>query len=197
MKKKYSSGMTGAAFLLFELKQVSKLKLQGLTNDEIKRRVFDENLFQYKRVTSLKRVYPFIIRRCEALPEVLLEMLQTETLNNAKLINLLAIMEEDQLFKDFMIERVGEKYKSSDLLFGKADVNQYFSEKIEQKTNVMNFKESTLVRLRQTFLKVLVEAGILSEIKSGELLHVVMTEEIKKSFQTFGYSYFVDILEGK
>ncbi len=59
---------------MFELKQASKLKLQGLTNDEIKRRVFDETLFQYKRVTSLKRVCPFIVRRCETINCMLPDM---------------------------------------------------------------------------------------------------------------------------
>ncbi len=38
MDLEYSSSLNGASFLLFELKQVVKLKQQGLAKDEIRKK---------------------------------------------------------------------------------------------------------------------------------------------------------------
>ena len=196
MNKGYSVRMTGAGFLLHELKVVSKLKLSGVSLNNIKARVFHNNLFQYNKIASIQKVYPFIIRRCEVLPNELLELLQTETVKNIKMLNLLSIMEDDMLFKDFMIETVGVCYKNNDLLFGKVNVNRYFCDKAEQNETVAAFKDSTMNKLRQLYLKILVESELLSGIKNGELRRVFLDNYLKDKLIDLGYVYYVNILEG-
>lgn len=197
MLNDYKARMTGAGFHLMEMKKVAQLKSNKVSNEDIKSAIYDENIFQYKKVASIVKIAPFIIRRCDSIKENLLDSVLNETITNAKLINLLAIMEEDVLFKDFMIEIVGYSYKTSDLLFGKIDVNRFFNNKIEQGTNVANFSESTLNKLRQVYLKILADAGLLSNIRNGELQRVFIDEHIRAQLTTNGYEYYINLLEGK
>ena len=196
MNNEYSARMTGAGFLLYEIKAIAKLIIENATEEDIERKVYDDNLFQYNKPASIKRIFPLVRERCKVLPIKLLQLLVYETVANAKLINLLSIMEEDKLFKDFMVESVGECYRDNDLLYGKVDVNRYFNVKSEQDSKVAGFKDSTRNKLRQVFLKILVEAGILSKIKDGELIPVSMDVYLKERLSELGYGYFINLLEG-
>ena len=46
-KLPYSASLTGEPFLLAEIKEVAKMKLQGLDEKEIRKRILTENRFLY------------------------------------------------------------------------------------------------------------------------------------------------------
>jgi hypothetical protein len=43
----YSASLTGEAFLFYEIKQIARLKLSGLSNEVMIEEVKTKNLFQY------------------------------------------------------------------------------------------------------------------------------------------------------
>ena len=63
MELEYSSSLNGASFLLFELKQVIKLKQQGLAKDEIRKKIKEENLFQFNNQGRINRALPSVMKR--------------------------------------------------------------------------------------------------------------------------------------
>ncbi|MGQ4666668.1 DUF1819 family protein [Metabacillus halosaccharovorans] len=187
----YSSSLTGASFLLYELKQVIGLKVQGLSDKEIKQRVTEENLFQYKYESSIKRSLPSVLRRVNALDETLFQMVLEEPLETGKIINLYAIMKTDRLFFEFMDEVIREKYESHNLLIETKDLNLYFTVKAEQDNKVAGFTEKTVAKLKQVFYKVLFESGILKDKKTGELSRILMDEDLKEYIIRIGDGQFV------
>nr|WP_259548279.1 DUF1819 family protein [Heyndrickxia oleronia] len=187
----YSSSLTGASFLLYELKQVIGLKVQGLNDKEIKQRVTEENLFQYKYESSIKRSLPSVLRRVNALDETLFQMVLEEPLETGKIINLYAIMKTDRLFFEFMDEVIREKYESHNLLIETKDLNIYFTVKAEQDNKVAGFTEKTVAKLKQVFYKVLFESGILKDKKTGELSRILMDEDLKEYINRIGDGKFV------
>ena len=100
----YSANLTGASFLFYELKQVLKLKKSGLSDQEIRVKVINENLFDCKGITSLKRTVPTVIKRANTLDEPLQEWVLIGPLEVGKIINLYTIMKTDKLFFEFMNE---------------------------------------------------------------------------------------------
>ena len=94
---KYSANLTGAAFMFFEFKKVVLLKEQ-FTDKEIRKKIIDDNIFQYQKISSLKRGIPTIIRRANVLDGALREMVIEDTLYTGKTINLYTIMKTDRLF---------------------------------------------------------------------------------------------------
>ncbi|ETT45416.1 hypothetical protein BSK66_10150 [Paenibacillus odorifer] len=175
----YSVTITGASFLFYELKQVIGLKLQGLKESEIKEKVSTENLFQYQAKSSIKRSLPSVLRRVNELDKTLCQMVVEHSLNSGKIINLYAIMKTDRLFFEFMSEVIQEKFQSNNYLLERKDLNLYITSKAEQNALVAAWTEQTITRLKQVYVKVLHDSGLLKDKESGELSRPMIDEQLK------------------
>jgi hypothetical protein len=182
----YSATLTGASFLFYELKQVILLKEQGLDDSEIKEKVLTQNLFQYNVNSSLKRSLPSVLRRVNILDETLRKLVLEESLESGKIINLYAIMKTDRLFFEFMNEVIRDKLESNDYLFEKKDLNLYFVSKAEQDATVAGWTEKTVNKLKQVYIKLLFESGILKDKKTGELNRLLMDDNLRSHLNHIG-----------
>jgi Putative inner membrane protein (DUF1819) len=182
----YSATLTGASFLFLELKQVLKLKREGISDKEIKKKVIDENVFEYQITSSLKRIVPSVMRRANALDEELQQLVLNSPLEVGKIINLYAIMKTDKLFFEFMNEVVREKLDTNNYLLEKKDLNVFFTAKAEQDEKMAKWSELTLNKLKQVYIKILFEVGLLRDKKSGELSRVFIDFDIKDHLLRIG-----------
>lgn len=190
----YSTSLTGASFLLFEMKQVLKLKEEGFTDKEIRSQVFDENYFQYKVQNSAKRSLPSVLRRANVLDDTLRKMAIEEPLEVAKMINFYAIMKTDRLFFEFMDEVIREKLQANDYLLEKKDINTYFTYKAEQDEKVAGWSEQTVDKLKQVFIKILYETGIVKDKDSGELNRLLIDDRVKSHLLYIGEHQYVRVM---
>lgn len=193
LEKKYSANLTGAWFLFYEIKQVVELINKGLSEKEIKSKVVDENLFQHKRISSVTRALPTVYRRANLLDADLRKILLEDSIDNGKLVNLYVIMEEDLLFKEFMIDIIGEKYGTNNLFLERKDINEFFTQKREQNQEFSKFKEGTINKLRQVYLKILIDAGILTDLKNGELNRILIDPYLRDILIKNDGEYFIEI----
>jgi hypothetical protein len=196
MDVNYSSVLTGASFMQYEFKQVAMLKAQGLSDKEIRQKVIKENVFQYEKISSLKRGLPSILRRTNALDETLRNFVLQGTIEIGKTINLYAIMKTDRLFFEFMDEVIREKLDLHDYTFEKKDLNTYFTVKSEQSSTVAKWTESTLNKLKQVYRRILLEAGLLRDKKSSELNRLVIDDQIKSHLLQIGDAKYVRAMGG-
>ena len=192
---KYSANLTGAAFMFFEFKQVVLLKKQ-FTDKEIRKKVIDENIFQYEKVSSLKRGIPTIIRRVNVLDESLREMVSGDTLDIGKTINLYSIMKTDRLFYEFMVVVIKPHFDMNDYVLERKELNMYFTEKAEQVPEISSWSELTIGKLKQVYMKILLESGILANLKSGELNRLLINEQVKEHLRHSGDSSYIEAIGG-
>lgn len=190
----YSSVLTGAGFMLYEVKQVAHLINQGLTEKEIRVKVLEENIFQYEKMSSIRRALPYIIKRVELLDDELRTVLIEGSLENAKTINLYAILKFDQLFFEFMQEVIYDKFQKNDYILEKKDVNAFFTEKMEQNDFIASWSETTIGKLKQVFKKILLETGILKDLKSGELNRIIIDDQLKVHLTQIGDAVYVKVM---
>ena len=190
-RSRYSCSLAGASFLFFELKQVLYLKERGLQEAEIRDKVRSENLFQYKVISSLKPSLPSVLRRADALDDTLRHMALEKPSETGKIINLYAIMKTDRLFFEFMNEVVREKLEHNDYHLERKDVNVFITSKEEQDETVAAWTEKTVDRLKQAYIKVLFDAGIVRDRKTGELSRILMDEELKRHLVGIGDKTYV------
>lgn len=191
----YSANLTGAWFLFYEIKQVVVLMNEGIDDKEIRKKVIEENLFQHKTKSSLLRALPSVLRRAKLLGEDLRNLIIEDTLSNAKLINLYAIMRDDLLFTEFLKGVVKEKYASNNLMIEKKDINSFFTHKAEQNEKVASFSTGTINKLRQVYLKILTEAGVMKDIKSGELNRIYFDPLLKELLKKNNGEDFINIFQ--
>ncbi|MFS8630622.1 MAG: DUF1819 family protein, partial [Bacillales bacterium] len=71
MLKKYSGGFTAEHLYRNEMKIIVHLQLQGLSKEEIKKKVFEENLLHCRSEAAIKDLFPRVYRRAEVLDQQL------------------------------------------------------------------------------------------------------------------------------
>lgn len=178
MEVKYAT-YTGDQFLFFELKEILKLKKQGLDDKQIREKVKLENLFQYTSLSSVARVLPPVIKRANLLDDRLIDMVLEEDSETGKIINLYAMMKSNRLFFEFMDEVIREKYKYGQLYIEKKDINEFFDRKIEQSEEIASWSESSIKKMKQVTMKSLHECGIVENIKTGDMRRINISQNLK------------------
>ena len=178
--KKYSAKLTGESFLLYEFKIVAKLKKEGFSDKEIRKRVLEENLFQYKFKSSISRRLTPLIQRINLLDDNLINRLIEDPLGDGIIINLYAIMKNDLMFFEFMNEVMKNKLNENNEILERKDINIFIETKIEQNNDVAEWSEATISKIKQVIRKILIEAGIIEDIKNGKIHKVKMSNWLKQ-----------------
>ena len=193
--KVYSTSLTGAGFRFYEFKLIVNLIEEGLTDDEIRKKVFEENLFQQK-ASSTTRSFPYILKRARVLDDQLRQYVLEESNQMAKQINFYAIMKTDLLFYEFMNEVIKNKLQNNDLIYEKKDINIFFNEKSDDNEKLANWSESTLKRLKSSYNRLLLEMGYLSKLSSTDLIPVQIDDLLRDYLVKIGDKKYVEVMEG-
>lgn len=187
----YSSSLNGASYLLFELKQVVKLQQKGISTQEIRRKVVDDNMFQFENKGRITRTLPSVMRRAKVIDSTLASLMVEGSIEMSKVINLYAIMKTDLLFYEFMDEVISEKFQNNDYLIEKKDINLFFTTKSEQSDKVASWSDINIEKLKRAFMQVLFESGMLKDRRGKELNRLIIDEQIKNHLTHIGDARYV------
>jgi len=182
----YSASLTSDTFLYYELKQVLKLKTQGLTDPEIRDMVVTENIFQYKSRKSAGRIVSSIFRRVNVLDDYLINLVLNGSLEVGKAVNLYAIMKTSRIFFEFMNEIVRVNLENGDDIIEKKDINLFFTAKAEQSDIVAQWSGTTVGKLRQVMLKILAQMGIIEDVKDCRIIRLLIAPELAEHLVRIG-----------
>jgi hypothetical protein len=114
------------------------------------------------------------------------EAIATQPSDVAKQICLYAMMKQYRLIWDFMITVIGEKYRLSDITFGKIDLNSYFLRLQEQDDWVATWSDSTVTKLKQVIAKMLVENEYIDSMKAIKLNPVWLQPVLENAIRENG-----------
>lgn len=181
---KGSGQLTREQFLFYEMRTTAKLMVEGLDDGEVVKRIVDDNLFQYPTEKSLASISKACIARLYALGDRdLITAITTQPMDTAKQICLYAMMKMYRLVWDFMLTVIGEKYRLQEFSFGKKDINIFFMQIQEQDDFVSAWSDSTVKKIRQVLIKILVENGYLDHIKSEHLNPVLLSSVMENGIR--------------
>ena len=170
----YKASLTRRQFLFHEMRVTARLMALGLSDQEIVKQIMNDNLFQYPTEKSIRDLSAVCIQRLRALDESLVHAVAESSSEVAKQICLYAMMKQSRLVLDFMVGVIGEKFRQHDLSFGKIDINSFFFRLQEQDSVVATWSDSTISKLKQVLLNILVETGYLESTKSTKLNSVLI-----------------------
>lgn len=188
----YNGSLTREQFMFREMRIVAQLYKKGLDEFEIVRRIKSENLFQYPTEREIKGKCRVALRRLSYISksETLVDLLAEGTITEAKQAALVAMMCDSRLLTEFMIEIVGEKYRSWDMSLTQKDVHLFFAQLCEKDEGVAEWSLSTVRKIKSVLMNVLRENGYLEESKSERLLPVMISEEFASALNTLGLQEF-------
>ena len=141
----YSGSLTREQFLFYETRVVARLIDQGKTRESILQQVQAENLFQFPTERMISSICNTCIRRLANLDSSeLVQIMSTGAQEEAKLVNLYAMMRDNRIVWDFMTSVIGEKYRTRDEELAQSDINLFFLHLQEQNDQVAAWSDSTV-----------------------------------------------------
>ncbi|MDP3058466.1 MAG: DUF1819 family protein [bacterium] len=160
-QKKYSAGMVKLSFWFYEFRKMIQLLNSGMLMDEIKILNSKENIFLAPTEARSVQIFNTVSTRVKALDPEFYKLFEESDISNQKLIALIAVMESDKLFFDFMYEVFRGK-----LIIGldeitDSDISIFFKDKQLQNERVAKWTDYTLKRLGACYKTILMEAGVL------------------------------------
>jgi uncharacterized protein YaaR (DUF327 family) len=180
----YNGSLTAEQFLFYEMRIVAKMYLEGKTFEEIIQIVKKDNLFQYPTEREVSRLARASCKRLVALgSKKLIEQIANEPNNIAKQINLYAMMRYNRLIWEFMINIIGEKYRTQDFSFSRQTLNVFFTRLQEENDNVASWSDKTIAKIKQVLVKSLVETEFLDSNKAKTLNRILLSEELEKGIR--------------
>ncbi len=170
MRKQYTSTLKSVPYFYIEFKTVAKLKLQGLTDLEIKNNAVKENLFMVKTDTRRREIIARILERIELLDDYLIDKVVNGIIETSKQIVLYTILKTDLLFFEFMNEVFREKMILNEKYIADKDFSIFFTIKMEQSEQLAEWKDYTFYKLKQVYKRILREAGLIKREKKDLLI---------------------------
>ncbi len=159
----YSASSVKYLLWFVEMRETIKL-LQNHSMEEVRQIVLEQNIYQQKSQDRIVNEFGCIKRRIEALPEELTTFMLRTDINTAKIIALIGAMAADRMFFELMYEVYREKLRLGEEEFKDSDLNIFFSTKATQDKTVASWTEATVKKLKGTYAKFLIEAGILRKV---------------------------------
>ncbi len=195
VNSKYNGSLTREQFLFYEMRITARLLNDGSTDEEAINKIIADNLFQYPTERQIKNLARACINRLNSLgDESLVSAIATQSSEVAKQICLYSMMKYNRLVWDFMITVIGDKFKQKNLSFSKIDVNAFFMRLQEQDDNVSTWAESTVKKIKQVLVRILVENNYLDNTKSDHLnpvlIYSILENSIRNNNDTAALSAF-------
>ena len=160
----YSAGLMSQSFWFLEFKKAVRLRQEGLSYDEIKKKCVEENLFGAAKEYRALRMAGYIITRLKAMDDKLVELFCSSDLATQKLINLITILRTDLLFFEFAYEVYREKVILGVECMEDVDVNVFFTRKETQSELIAGWKDTTKRKLRNIYMNFMTDANLLTVI---------------------------------
>ena len=194
---KYSAGMMSVPYLFAETRKTAQLFVDGISSEDAKCAVLQRNLYQMQSAYRAERYFNAIFRRLRALPECLLLEIAQGDVAQAKLLLVIAIMRTDLLFFEFMREVFRLALNMGSSVFETKDINLFFDQKAIQSDIVAGWNETTIRHLKQSFIRVLLESGLIDSIKEPRrIIHGYLSGPVLNQLKDAGLTAYLACVLG-
>lgn len=193
----YSAGMVSQVFAFVETRKTADLYNKGLSKDEAWEKIAAENLYQLKNPTRLRRTFNYISNRLESLPDEVVHQLPVLDTDSAKILVLISIMKTDLLFFEFVYEVYRGKVILGEKNIENRDINGFFDDKASQSEIVSSWSEAGIKKLKNCYIRNLVDAGLLEDNKSKRIKPALINYRVEELLVKNGMEAFVKAVKGE
>jgi len=192
----YTSILKSRPFFFNEEKKVIDLYISGFNENDIRKKIIEKDIFKFNSENRKKEVASTVLKRLDILDEFLLNEFKQSSLGEQKFIILYTILKTDRLFFEFMVEVFREKYLVRDYALKDYDFESFFREKAIQSERIANWQDYTYYKLKQVYLRILFEAGLINNQEDREILKPIVAKEITDHLVSIGDEIYVKALLG-
>lgn len=169
-RQEYSAGCVSKPTWFLEFKKFVKLLDSGKSYQDIRSLSIEENVFSATTEYRAKQIYNGVSKRVMILPKEFLELFSQVDLAAQKMIVLIAILELDKLFFEFVYEVYREKLILGIQEIMDSDINIFFKNKQSQSETVASWKDYTIKKLGQCYTAYLYDVGMINLIEGKRII---------------------------
>lgn len=193
----YKSTIKSRPYLYKETKKASILVNKGLDVNDIKEKSLQDNIFQLESEARKKEVASIITARLKDLDKQIIYNIENSNVETSKVLVLYAILKTDRLFFEFINEVYKEKILLKNLFIKDKDFNVFFQNKREQSEKVASWSEYTFKKLKQVYIRILFESGLIVNQKGDREIKIPIIEsEVKDYLHSIGDSVYLNAILG-
>ena len=170
--------------------------IKGFSKDKIQEKIINEDIFKFNSESRKKEVASTIIKRLDILDEFLVNEFKQSSIAEQKFIILYTILKTDRLFFEFMIEVFREKYLVRDFELNDYAFESFFREKAIQSERIANWQDYTYYKLKQVYIRILFEAGLINNQEERKILKPIVSNEITDHLLAIGDEIYAKALLG-
>ena len=196
-RKEYSAGMVKLSFWFSEFRKVVDLINSGKTLDEIKVLNLKENIFSAPTQARATQILNTVSSRVKGLDQSFYQLFENSDLSTQKLIALIAVMQTDSLFFDFVYEVYREKLIIGSDELADSDIRIFFKDKQLQSEKVAKWQDYTLKRLGSCYKTILMEAGVIDRATGNrKILKPILDKELEECLRNNAMELMLNALTG-
>ena len=193
----YKSTIKSRPYLYKETKKAISLINKGLDVDGIKGKSLEDNIFQLESEARKKEVATIITSRIKVLDSYILNKIENSNIETSKILVLYAIAKTDRLFFEFLNEVYKEKIVLKDFYIRDKDFSVFFQSKREQSEKVDSWSEYTFKKLKQVYIRILFESGLIGNQKGDrEIVVPIIDSDVKEYLYEIGSKPYADAILG-
>lgn len=193
----YSASLVSCLFWYTEARNTVPLLQEGKTVQQIREIAVQKTLYQVRAEDREKRIAGVICRRLAPLTPELLKALASSDSQTGKLVNLAAVIKSDQLFYEFMHDVFMHSVVIREKSLSVKDINVFFDTKAVQNAEVAAFSASAVAKLKQTYVRFLIEAGIVNNASSKALNVPFIDHRLEGLFRTAKLLPYISVITGQ
>jgi hypothetical protein len=167
--------MTGASALITETLVVAE-EYQRLSDwDLVKESLITNNLLNKIKQSTFNREYSEIKKRINNLSGQQIELMVSGDLDEAKSMIFLSILKSYDLFRDFIVEVLGNKFHLFDRFLDDSDYNRFINYKNIIHPELLTISPETASKVKQVIFKILEQLGIITSAKNGTIIKPILS----------------------
>ena len=196
-RKEYSAGMVKLSFWFAEFRKVIQLLNSGKTLLKIKKMNVEENVFSAPTQARAIQIFNTISTRVKSLDQSFYTLFERSDISNQKVIALIAVMQSDSLFFDFIYEVYREKLIIGMNELADSDFGVFFKDKQIQSEKVAKWQDYTLQRLGSCYKTMLMEAGLIDKkVGTRNILKPIIDRALEDCLKKNGMEVILHALTG-
>lgn len=193
----YSASLVSCLFWYTETRNTVPLLQEGKTVQQIREIAVQQTLYQVRAEDREKRIAGVICKRLAPLTPELLKALASSDSQTGKLVNLVAVIKSDQLFYEFMHDVFMHSVIIGEKNLPVKEITVFFDNKIAQSAEVAAFSASAVAKLKQTYVKFLIEAGIVNNASEKTLNVPFVDHKLEQLFRAAKLLPYVSVITGQ
>ncbi|ENZ01376.1 DUF1819 family protein [Clostridium thermobutyricum] len=193
----YKSTIKSRPYLYKQTKKASALINQGMEVDCLKEKSLEENIFQLESEARKKEIASIIISRLSGVDKYIIDKIENSNIETSKILVLYTIIKNDRLFFEFINEVYREKILLKDLYIRDKDFSNFFQSKKEQSEKVASWSEYTFKKLKQVYIRILFESGLIANQKGDrEIRMPIIDYDVKEYLYKIGEKAYINAILG-